>query len=197
MSSVGSSAANHEIEVKLRYESVEPLRRAGLQLVLEQPRHFEDNWLLDDDDASLGAKLAILRVRSIAGGGGTLTYKGKAEATSQFKARVEIETPLADPASALAILAELGYRKWFRYQKYRTVYRALLPKGGELQVMFDETPLGNFIELEGAEEALTTAVSLLGVQREDYILASYLALQMAFCRARGCGLEDMVFEEQQ
>jgi adenylate cyclase class 2 len=184
----------HEIEVKLRYESVAPLERAGLRLELETARHFEDNWLLDTADRQLSARLAILRVRQAAGRG-SLTYKAKAnpELVSEFKARVEIETQLDDPQSALALLEQLGYRKWFRYQKYRTVYRALLPSSASLHVMFDETPLGNFVELEGAEQAIAEAVHLLGVRRADYILESYLVLQSAHCQAQGRALEDMVF----
>ncbi|MBI1759837.1 MAG: class IV adenylate cyclase [Acidobacteria bacterium] len=185
----------HEIEVKLRYDSVAPLERAGLQLTLETPRHFEDNWLLDTAARQLSQRAAILRVRQV-NGTGTLTFKERAApdaAATQFKARVEIETPIGDPASTLALLGRLGYRQWFRYQKYRTVYRAGLPSGAELHVMFDETPLGNFIELEGAEEALAEAVQRLGVRRAEYILESYLALQINVCRALGRELEDMIF----
>jgi len=38
---------NLEIEVKLACDDLDRLRNAGLQLKLETPRHFEDNWLLD------------------------------------------------------------------------------------------------------------------------------------------------------
>lgn len=185
----------HEIEVKLRYDSVTPLERAGLQLTLEMARHFEDNWLLDTPEQQLSQRAAILRVRQVKDQG-TLTFKEKAApdaAATQFKSRVEIETPIGDPASTVTLLERLGYRKWFRYQKYRTVYRAGLPSGMWLHVMFDETPLGNFVELEGAENAIAEAVQLLGAQREDYILESYLALQINVCRALGRELEDMVF----
>jgi adenylate cyclase, class 2 len=185
----------HEIEVKLRYDSVASLERAGLQLTLETPRHFEDNWLLDTAERQLSQRAAILRVRQV-DGTGTLTFKEKAAsdaAATQFKARIEIETPIADPENTVAILERLGYRKWFRYQKYRTIYRVSLPSGAGLHVMFDETLLGNFVELEGAEEAIAEAVQLLSVRREEYILESYLALQINYCRALGRELEDMVF----
>lgn len=183
----------HEIEVKLRYDSVAPLEHAGLRLTVETPRHFEDNWLLDTVDQQLGQRAAILRVRQ-ANEAGTLTFKEKTAAiATQFKARIEIETPLGEPEATLALLERLGYRPWFRYQKYRTVYRAHLPGGAALHVMFDETPLGNFVELEGAEAAIAAAVQLLGVARGDYILESYLALQLNACHAQGCALEDMLF----
>ena len=192
-----SQSQNHEIEVKLRFESVEPLTTSGLVLELETPRHFEDNWLLDTPEKQLGQKLAILRVRQ-AGETGSLTYKEKAAPdapASQFKQRLEIESALEDPGSTLAIFARLGFQPWFRYQKYRTVYRATLPNGERLHVMFDETPIGNFIELEGEEDAIAEAVTLLGISREEYVLESYLALQADECARQGKPFEDMTFPE--
>ena len=188
----------HEIEVKLRCEGVEPLAQSGIKLELEAARHFEDNWLLDTPDRRLAERASVLRVRSV-GGSGTLTYKEKAAPdapASQFKVRVEVETPVGDPERAVEIFERLGYRKTFRYQKYRTVYRAHLPGGGQLHVMFDETPLGNFLELEGEEHAIFHAISLLGVRPTDYVLESYVALQVAHCRREGRPLEDMVFKAQ-
>lgn len=195
MQTTESQIPNHEIEVKLRFDGVDALILAGLVLELETPRHFEDNWLLDTDEKQLGEKLAILRVRQ-SNEAGSLTYKEKAAPdapASQFKQRLEIETTLSDPAIALAIFERLGYEKWFRYQKYRTVYVATLPSGARLHVMADETPIGNFIELEGQEEAIAEAVKLLGVSRKDYVLESYLGLQAAACAERGKPFEDMVF----
>lgn len=190
-----AATAPYEIEVKLQFDSVEPLIRAGVVLEIETARHFEDNILLDTEDRQLSQKAAILRVRQ-SGETGSLTYKEKpapdAPAT-QFKQRIEFETALADPASASAIFERLGYQKWFRYQKYRTVYRATLPGGKTLHVMYDETPIGNFIELEGEEEAILQAVKLLGIRSEDYVLESYLALQAAACQQQGRPLEDMTF----
>ena len=185
----------YEIEVKLRFDSVGPLAQVGIVLEVEAARHFEDNLLLDTEDNSLGQKAAVLRVRQ-SGASGELTYKEKAAPdapATQFKQRIEFETALADPASAILVFERLGYRAWFRYQKYRTVYRATLPGGQGLHVMFDETPIGNFIELEGEEEAIARAIELLGVRREDYVLESYLALQAAHCARLGRPLEDMTF----
>lgn len=198
ISNFKSQVPTHEIEVKLRFDSVEPLTQAGLVLELETPRHFEDNWLLDTKEKQLSPRLAVLRVRQSGETGqtGALTYKEKAApdtAASQFKKRIEIETALDDPASALAIFERLGYEKWFRYQKHRTVYRAKLPNATWLKVMFDETPIGNFIELEGEEDAIVEAVNLLGISSDDYVLESYLALQAAECQQQGKPFTDMTF----
>jgi len=195
---VMSATTPHEIEVKLRFNNLDAFARAGIILEVETARHFEDNWLLDSSDQYLSDRAAILRVRSAAGRG-SITYKEKAEdgaPISQFKKRIEIETAIDDPESAVAIFERLGYRKWFRYQKYRTVYRATLPQNAQLSVMFDETPLGYFVELEGAEEVIARAVELLGVTPAEYVLESYLAIQADHCQRQGKRLEDMVFAEK-
>ena len=185
----------HEIEVKLRFDDLEAFARAGIALELEAARHFEDNWLLDTADRYLSEHASILRVRSSAAGG-SITYKENesgAAPASQFKKRIEIETLIDNPESAIAILERLGLRKWFRYQKYRTVYMATLPCGSKLHVMFDETPLGRFVELEGEEEIIAQAVKLLGVTPGEYVLESYLAIQAEHCRRQGKPLDDMIF----
>ena len=192
-----SAILNHEIEVKLRFDGVEPLIKAGIVLEPETPRHFEDNWLLDTTNKQLGEKLAVLRVRQT-GATGSMTYKEKAApeaSASQFKKRLELEMALDDPMSALALFERLGFTTWFRYQKHRTVYRAKLPSATWLHVMFDETPIGNFIELEGEENAIAEAVKLLGVSRQSYVLESYLELQAAECARQGKPFADMTFHE--
>jgi len=187
----------YEIEVKLRCEDVAPLEKAGIRLEVELPRHFEDNILYDTTDHSLSRKLAILRVRE-ARGFGVLTYKESNEqfsSESQFKKRIEIETTVGVPETLRSIFEILGFEKFFRYQKYRTVYRATVPGGERLHVMLDETAIGNFIELEGSETAIESAVKVLGVTKGDYILESYLSLQQEHCRKQGRPLEDLLYPE--
>ncbi len=185
---------SHEIEVKIKL-GIEAFAPAGIRLETHTARHFEDNWLLDTKASQLGKQRAVLRVR-IMEGKGLLTFKGEAAddaLQSQFKLREELETELANPYEALAIFDRLGFHRFFRYQKYRSVYEAHLPSGAQLHVMADETPLGNFLELEGEEDAIAEAVKLLGVTPAEYILDSYLGMQIARCRQQGKPLEDMVF----
>jgi adenylate cyclase, class 2 len=189
--------SGHEIEVKIRSEGVAWLEKAGIQLEVELPRHFEDNILYDTSDHALSRKLSILRVRA-AQGAGVLTYKewnDQFSSESQFKKRIEIETPVEDPAILRSIFEKIGLQKFFRYQKYRTVYRATVPGGESLHVMLDETAIGNFIELEGTEAAIASAVKVLGITKADYILESYLSLQQENCSKQGRSLEDLLYPE--
>ncbi|HZM85994.1 MAG TPA: class IV adenylate cyclase [Blastocatellia bacterium] len=184
---------NLEIEVKLACDDLDRFRKAGLPLTLETPRHFEDNWLLDLLDQSLLKQGAALRVRSV-DGKGTLTYKGVVKQTheSRLKVREEIETAVDEPERVIELFERLGYRRSFRYQKYRTGYS--VPLGGRvLKVLFDETPIGSFIEIEGDENSVLKALDTAGFSTGDIIRESYPELQAARCKALGIPLEDLIF----
>ncbi|HXG93807.1 MAG TPA: class IV adenylate cyclase [Blastocatellia bacterium] len=182
-----------EIEVKIACDNLDRLRNAGFDLTLETPRHFEDNWLLDLPDERLWKSGAALRVRSVEGRG-WVTYKGVVieSAESPLKVREEVEAETSDPERMVELFERVGFHRAFRYQKYRTVYRLALD-GSELKVLFDETPMGNFIEIEGDEAGVLCALRAAGFSMSDVIKESYPELQAARCRARGIELEDLVF----
>lgn len=183
-----------EIEVKIRCDNFDCMRDAGFDLKMVAPRHFEDNWLLDATDRRLFKEGAALRVRSV-GGKGLVTYKGVVEesASSPLKVREEIESDTDDPESMVRLFERLGFYRSFRYQKYRTVYHLFID-GGEIEVVFDETPMGNFIEIEGDELRVLRAMEAAGFTASDVIRESYPELQAARCKERGVSLEDLVFE---
>ena len=186
-----------EIEVKIRCDNLDRLIRAGFDLKIVTPRHFEDNWLLDAPDKRLFNGGAALRVRSVSSkeGKGLVTYKGVVEesTTSPLKVREEIESQIDDPESMLRLFERLGFYRSFRYQKYRTVYHLAID-AAEIEVVFDETPMGNFIEIEGDESRVIHAMEAAGLTAADSIRESYPELQAARCKERGIPLEDLVFE---
>ncbi|HKP13865.1 MAG TPA: class IV adenylate cyclase [Blastocatellia bacterium] len=184
---------NLEIEVKLACDDLGRLTRAGFELQPRKPRHFEDNWLLDDGAQTLFKRGAALRVRSVEGDG-WLTYKGASReaASSPLKVREEIETAVAEPEKVIALFERLGYHRAFRYQKYRTTYTIRLD-GAALEVAFDETPMGNFIEIEGDERRVLGILERAGFTAADSIRESYPELQARRCEARGVPLEDLIF----
>ena len=184
---------NLEIEVKLASDSLDRLRNAGFTLTLIKPRHFEDNWLLDTADRILFKRGAALRVRKV-DGHGSVTYKGLVEEGEEsiLKIREEIESEAADPDRLIVLFERLGFHRDFRYQKYRTSY-SLAIEGRELKVEFDETPMGNFIEIEGDEPEVLRVLEVTGFSISDIIRESYPELQALRCKARGIPLEDLVF----
>jgi adenylate cyclase class 2 len=183
-----------EIEVKLACGDLDRLRSKGLQLTLETARHFEDNWLLDLPDHSLFTQGAALRVRSV-NGNGTVTYKGVVKETheSRLKIREEIETEVAEPERLIELFERLGYHRSFRYQKYRTGYCIAVGER-KLKVLLDETPMGNFIEIEGDEASVLSVLDAAGFAEGDFIRESYPELQASRCRERGVPLEDLIFK---
>jgi adenylate cyclase class 2 len=186
-----------ESEVKLVCRDVAALIARNPEMGWEvlEPRHFEDNVVFELPEDALANRGSILRLR-VADGVATLTFKGLVpeSATSEIKVREELETGVERPETLATIFERLGMRRSFRYQKYRTVFR-LAVSGARLVAMFDETPFGNFLEIEGDEARVVEAATALGYGRADFVNASYIGMQAALCRARGVPLQDLVFEE--
>jgi adenylate cyclase class 2 len=185
-----------ESEIKLQCADVDALMasHADLGWEIAAPRHFEDNFVYEMPAEARERHGSILRIR-VAGDGATLTYKGTVPEsfTSDLKVREEIETAIADPEALAGIFERLGLKRFFRYQKYRTVYRITLD-GAEVLVMRDETPLGNFLEIEGDSHAAEALASRLGFTPDRYVRESYIGIQAMLCRVRGVPLQDLLFE---
>jgi adenylate cyclase class 2 len=173
-----------EKEIKLRVAGAaaarRALRRAGARLV--RPRHFEDNLLLDDRRFSLRSRGEVLRLRRTPDAS-ILTFKGRRLDAGPIKSRPETEVMVGDADLMLGILASVGFRPTFRYQKYRETWAR---DGAE--IVIDETPVGTFLEIEGPPRAIHRTAAALGFARRDYITDSYVGL---FLEAGGRG--DMVF----
>ncbi|HKP88332.1 MAG TPA: class IV adenylate cyclase [Blastocatellia bacterium] len=182
-----------EIEVKIACDNLDRLSSAGFELRTCRPRHFEDNWLLDSADQALLKQGSALRVREVESKG-WVTYKGmvRESADSILKVREEIETETSEPQRMIELFERLGFRRAFRYQKYRTTYTLMLD-GEEVEVAFDETPMGNFVEIEGGEAQVLSILERAGFSAEEVIRESYPELQASRCRRAGVPLEDLVF----
>ena len=110
-----------ETEIKLRLPQG-PERASAL---LEQhgfqvtgPRQLETNQTFDLPTAELRQSGRLLRLRST-GGRWIVTYKGPAAAGDKHKSREEIEAAVSDGVAFAQILAALGYRPSFAYEKFR------------------------------------------------------------------------------
>jgi adenylate cyclase class 2 len=179
-----------EIEVKIAVESIPKirarLREAGFRIV--KARVFESNTVLDDENGSLKARNLLLRVRT-AGKAITCTFKGK-EVPGPHKRREEREFHPDDLEACLALFKGLGYEPSFRYEKYRTEFA----REGEAGVaVVDETPIGNFIELEGPARWIDKTARELGFSRDDYIGLSYGRLFEQWCAERQIESRNMSF----
>jgi adenylate cyclase class 2 len=105
-----------------------------------------------------------------------------------MKIREEIETAIGDAGVLLQVLEQLGFRVWFRYEKYREEYAA-----DNVIVALDETPVGTFVELEGGEEAIRAMTQALGRTDADYVLESYRGLFLQHKQKYGYETPHMFF----
>jgi adenylate cyclase class 2 len=60
-------------------------------------------------------------------------------------------------------------------------------------VVFDETPIGNYLELEGPQRWIDEVARQLGYSRRDYITESYAALYLKKCQVEGKTPGNMIF----
>jgi adenylate cyclase class 2 len=161
-----------ETEIKFRVVDLAGLsqRLESADFRLETPRSFESNVLYDTPDRRMRARTEILRIRSYAGRW-TLTHKrlpdsGPGEDT--HKHRIETETKVSDGDALAQVFRSLGLVPAFRYEKWRTEWA-----DGEGHCVVDETPIGNFAELEGSAEWIDRTAASLGIDPVQYITLSY------------------------
>jgi adenylate cyclase class 2 len=179
-----------ETEIKLAVPDVRSarklLRTAGF--AVSRRRVFESNVIFDTPGFALRRASTLLRVR-LAGGLITVTYKGR-PAVAKYKSREELELAVTDAATMGAIFERLGYRPVFRYEKHRTEYR--LERGAGVATL-DETPVGTYLELEGAPAWIDRMARRMGFAEQDYITASYARLYLDWCRKMHVTPSNMVF----
>ena len=180
-----------EIEIKLSVPDAAQARRkikqAGFRV--SRPRVFENNLIYDTPELALRRKGTLLRVRK-AGPIFKLTYKGP-DAGGRHKSREELEIEISHGKLMTAILERLGFEPVFRYEKFRTEFEQPGTRG---TVTLDETPIGFFLELEGAPSWIDRTARLLGFAASDYILKSYGRLYLEFRKTRPRAPRDMVFK---
>jgi len=179
-----------ETEIKLALSGAAAgrrlLRAAGFHV--SKRRLFEANTLFDTARGLLRRRGCLLRVRETANSG-LLTYKGAAT-IGKHKDREELEVELSDPRTLIEMLARLDFNPAFRYEKFRTEYR----RPGEAGVAtLDETPIGVYLELEGAPAWIDRTARRLGFAESDYSTASYYGLYADHCRRLGLPITDMTW----
>jgi adenylate cyclase class 2 len=186
-----------ETEIKLQARDGQQVGKSLSQLGFKilRPRYFERNYLFDFPDLRLRRARSLLRLR-FAGGEDVLTFKGPPLRSRRYKTRREIETRVEDGALLCDILEILGLKQAFVYEKYRTIYAASgKADSHELpQVAYDETPIGNYLELEGPEEWIDEVATGLGYSPQDYIARSYLTLYLQKCQEEARKPGNMVFK---
>jgi adenylate cyclase, class 2 len=164
-------SSNKEVEIKFQVDDLPALnrrlRRLGFRLVT-RPTH-EVNILYDLAGLPLRRRGELLRLRQY-GTEWVLTHKAKGK-EGRHKTRVENETRVGDGRKMATILSVLHFKPTFQYEKIRAEW-----SDGKGHVVVDETPIGNFSEIEGSPRFIDKTARSLGIQPADYITDTYTEL---------------------
>ena len=182
-----------ETEIKFRVGNVaelaQRLRQAGFRQ--QTPRAFESNVLYDTPDRKMRARTEILRIRNYAGKW-TVTHKRLPDAgpgEDAHKHRVETETEVGDGGMLAQVFLSIGLVAAFRYEKWRSEWT-----DGEGHCVIDETPIGDYAELEGTPQWIDRAAERLGVDRAAYLTLSYGRLFEQWRDEHHASANDLTFD---
>ena len=181
-----------ETEIKFCVRDLDELalRLSAAGLHVDTARAFESNVLYDTPDRQLRGRTEILRIRRYAGRC-TLTHKRLPDdrpGEDRHKHRVETETEVSDGGALAEVFRSLGLVPAFRYEKWRTEW-----SDGDGHCVVDETPIGNFAELEGPAEWIDRTAARLGLAQSDYITLSYGRLFDQWREENGSSAEHLTF----
>jgi adenylate cyclase, class 2 len=183
-----------ETEIKFRVDDLAELAamlaKSGFHL--DTPRTFESNVLYDTPDRQMRARTEILRIRSY-GSVWTLTHKRLPDSgpgEDRHKHRIETETQVSDGEALTTVFISIGLVPVFRYEKWRSEW-----SDGEGHCVVDETPIGNYAELEGTAGWIDRAAARLGVKHSEYLTLSYGRLFEQWREEHRSNVQDLTFAE--
>lgn len=184
-----SPSSSNETEIKFQVADLEALATRLRELGVRQitPRTHEMNTLFDLPGHPLRNRGDLLRLRKY-GETWVLTHKAKSNNAGPHKVRVETETRMEDGEKMEAILRALQFEPVFRYEKFRAEW-----EGERGHVVIDETPIGNFAEIEGPGDWIDGVARDLGIRRQDYITETYAGLFFNWKRRTKSPAQEMTF----
>ncbi len=178
-----------ETEVKLYVPDLSAVQARLEQLgaVLAAPRVYERNVRYEDAQTTLTGRGIVVRLRQDSRV--RLTYKESGQAVNGILSRYEAEVEVSDFDTMQTILGKLGYTPHFIYEKYRTTYTL-----DGCEVVLDELPYGNFVEIEGDADTIPAAIQRLSLDHAPHLTASYTVLFERVKQRLGLACHDLTFE---
>ncbi len=182
----------NEIEVKLHVPDLDAIaaRLDDLGATVDRPRTYERNLRYQDVAKTFHDRGVILRLRQ--DDRMRLTYKEPMDSDSAARGihdRFEVEVVVDDYDAMHTILERLGFHGYMVYEKYRTTYHY---DGAE--IVLDEMPYGNFVEVEGDEATIDTVLDALNLQDARRIPHSYGQLFAHIRQNMQLTFTDLTFE---
>ena len=197
-------------EIELKFPVADPsafqFMLPALGFHLDTSRTFESNTLYDTPGRDLRARRQLLRLRQY-GNLWTVAHKRPADSSThlpegtKYKIRIETETHVDDGKATAEIFSQLGYAPVFCYEKYRTewsqmpLFAAERPDGAIGHLVVDETPIGNYAELEGPPDWIDSMLELLGIDALSCLTDSYGKLFQDWKDRTGSPVENLTFSE--
>jgi adenylate cyclase class 2 len=174
-----------EIEIKFAVGDEEEIARLLTKIGAEKVSEgLEHNEVFDNGE--IRRKGILLRLR---------TYNGKAKLTFkttirklEFKEADETEIEISDFHRAKEILQKLGFGVFWIYEKKKTKF--LL---GATKISLDRLPFATFMEIEGSEAGIRSAIAKLGLDPAKGIRETYLELYKNYCKKTDDEIENLVF----
>src|SRR6478735_9944574 len=187
----GGMATDREVEIKFRIDDIDTLtarlQTAGFRLIT--PRTHEMNTLYDQPGGKLRRREALLRLRQY-GPRWTLTYKDRSgKQSGRHKSRREIETKIENGDAMGRIIEAVGFSPSFRYEKFRSEW-----SDSNGHVVIDETPIGNFGEIEGQAKWIDATARRLNISIKSYLKESYAELFASWTRQTKSKAQEMTFK---
>jgi adenylate cyclase class 2 len=177
-----------EVEIKFGLDDLRAIERKlrALGFRLQTARTHEMNTLYDLPGAVLRQRGELLRLRKY-GSAWKLTHKAPGLA-GRHKTRVETETAVENGERMQGILSALGLVPSFRYEKFRREW-----SDGTGHVVLDETPIGDYGEIEGPPRWIDRTARALGIAPSQYVTDSYVQLFFDWKSRTGNPAQEMTF----
>ena len=153
-----------------------------------KPRVFERNVRFDTADERLYKELSLLRLRQDTAVTLTFKHTPKDLPPSEAKVREELEVQVSNFDILTEIFQRLGFAPMQVYEKYRETFQ-----WQNVEIVLDELPYGNFVEFEGEEQGIKTAVAHLNLNWSDRLVTNYLALMAQLKAHHNLPFNDLTF----
>lgn len=183
------SSTDSELEVKYHINDLSRCQESlqSLGAVLAKPRILEKNLRFDTPRGELTKKEQALRLRQ--DDAAKVTYKGPSIDEGGARLRQEYEFSVSDFQAAKKLFEALGFQVFMLYEKFRTTYRF---EG--VEIVLDEMPYGDFLEIEGSDAQGIAAVSRsLGLDWDRRVLESYTLIFTHLREHFGWDFRDLSF----
>jgi adenylate cyclase, class 2 len=162
-----------EAKIALRAGEMDRIRDRLVELgARPQGVDEEENVVFDLKTSDRRSGRKRLRLRTFGGrSDAVLTCKGPAEKDAIYKSRDEVEVQVSDVDSIREMLRHLGFRASVEYFKRREHWYF-----ADSLIALDRLAFGDYLEVEGSEQAILATLSALGLAHRSHVRPGYARL---------------------